>query len=546
MFIASAVVTAAIAEWAHYLSASARPTALSPIFFRLFAVDDQAGALALLGVVLLAAGAPARDRTRSLLDWLGAHPLAVAIASAAVLCCGAWLVYLAKPLCMDEYAPVFQSQIFAAGRLSGQFPPALLDWLVPHGFQNYFLNVSRVSGRIASAYWPSFALLLTPFTWLGIPWACNPLISGLTVLAVHRLALRIFEDRQAAGLAVLFTIASPVFFADGISFYSMSAHLLANTVYGLLLLAPTARRALCAGLVGSVALTLHNPVPHILFAIPWIVALLRRPGGLRLTGYLCAGYVPLCLLLGVGWFSFSSGLTHAGVASAGDSVTRIGSAFALPSSGLWLARSIGVAKLWCWAVPGLVLLCAVGAARWRHHPGCLLLTASALLTLVGYLFVPFDQGHGWGYRYFASAWMVLPILAAGALTPGPHSPERGGHMWWSPEPRTFVVACALLTLVGGVGFRALQMHAFIAAHWSHQPGPLGGGRQLVIIDASSSFYAADLVQNDPWLRGNVIRMVSHGPDADAAMMHAEFPGMSRRSTDRFGSVWSSAAAAGND
>ncbi|MGG2305238.1 hypothetical protein ACE4Z6_27835, partial [Salmonella enterica] len=82
-----------------------------------------------------------------------------------------------------------------------------------------------------------------------------------------------------AGLAILLTVASPVFFANGISYYSMPAHLFANALYALLLIDPTPRRAFAAGLLGSIALTLHNPVPHLLFALPWIGWLALRPGG---------------------------------------------------------------------------------------------------------------------------------------------------------------------------------------------------------------------------------------------------------------------------
>jgi len=200
-------------------------------------------------------------------------------------------------------------------------------------------------------------------------WGFNrqrPQISALTLLSVHRLALKIFEDRESAGLAVLLTVASPVFFADGISYYSMPAHLLANTVFVLLLLDPTPRRAFAAGVIGSLALTLHNPVPHMLFAAPWIVSILRRPGGLPTAGFLFAGYFPLCVLLGLGWFFFSSNLTHEGVkllsgeSSTADTLVRMGSAFALPTSTILLARVIAIAKLWLWAVPGLLVLAAFG------------------------------------------------------------------------------------------------------------------------------------------------------------------------------------------
>jgi len=545
------LLTAALLTWTHAWSLGTGTHGLAPIFFWLFAVGDDAGFQCALLVILAAALLPSRYPTKPLLQWIGRHPGWIAAASAAILSCGTWAVYLNSPLSMDEYAAFFQSQVFAAGHIGGQFPPALLDWLIPRGFQDYFLNVTA-AGRVTSAYWPSFALVLTPFTWLGIPWACNPVLSALTILSVHRLALRTFEDREAAGLAVLLTAASPVFFADGISYYSMSAHLLANTLFALLLIAPTPRRAFSAGLVGSIALTLHNPVPHLLFALPWIVAIFRRTGGWRLGLSLFAGYLPLCLLLGLGWFLWT--------APSGGSITQLTSPFALPSSTVVLARLVGLAKVWAWAVPGLLVLAAAGAWKWRHDRTCLLLTASALLTLLGYLFVPVDQGHGWGYRYFHSAWVALPILAAAALrrrpasgtgAPAPDMPARnirgdvqGTGIFEDGATRTFIVACALFSLIGGTGLRAAQIREFIVRHHSQVPAYSGTEHRVVILDTRLAFYGRDLVQNDPWLRETAIVMITHGAAADADMMRAHFPQLHRVYADRFGSVWSAASMGG--
>jgi hypothetical protein len=557
LFLGSAAVTTAILLWTNRLHPTGSAGGLTPIFFRLFTIEDYGGANCMLLILLVAALTPIRYSSWAVLNWIGRHPGAVALAGLVILCCGSWTVYMNSRLCMDEYSPFFQSQIFAAGHLSGQFPAALLNWLVPTGFQDFFLNVSHSSGRVSSAYWPSFALLLTPFTWAGIPWACNPLISAFTLLAVHRVTLRIFNNVESAGLALLLTAASPVFFADGISYYSMSAHMLANTLFVLLLIEPTPRRALAAGLVGSGALALHNPVPHMLFAAPWIIWILRRPGSLPLAGWLFAGYLPLCLLLGFGWFFYSSHLTHegiilaAGTSASGDSLIRMGSAFDLPSSTITLARLIGLAKVWVWAVPGLLLLAIFGGWKYRHNTPCRLLAISAILTLVLYVFIPVDQGHGWGYRYFHSAWLALPILAAAAIVPrsstrqtrGIDTNARISAIFEDSGTRAFIVACALVTVIVGTGFRAVQIRSFVAHHESQQPSYSGTERRVVIIDPRFSYYGADLVQNDPWLRGSVIRMITHGSAADAQMMRENFPEMHPVHIDKFGSVWSAVASA---
>jgi hypothetical protein len=61
---------------------------------------------------------------------------------------------------------------------------------------------------------------------------------------------------------------------------------------------------------------------------------------------------------------------------------------------------------------------------------------------------------------------------------------------------------------------------------------------VIFIDPTFSFYGADLVQNDPWLRGNVIRMLSRGKSDEAALMQAHFPDMHRVYADEHGTVWS--------
>lgn len=545
LFLATAIITALILLGIHELDELLPPNTFTPIFYRLFEILDFQGAVCALLILVCAVFVPSRPWATALLRWIGAHPGPIAAGSAALMCAGTLIVYQNHPLSMDEYSVFFQSKVFASGHLNGQFPAPLLDWLLPPWSRTLFFNVSDQTGGIVTAYWPSFALLLAPFTLLGIPWACNPLISACAVIAIHRLTLRLFESTESAGLAVLLTISSPVFFADGISYYSMQAHLLANTVYAILLIQPTARRLFLAGIVGSIALTLHNPLPHLLFAAPWVIQIIRRPEGSRLFGWLTLGYLPLCLLLGAGWFLFAAHLMHQGMVPATHAVgptlmERITWPFALPSTNIVLARVSGVAKIWLWAVPGLVLLATIGAWKRWDDSRCRTLVASALVTLAGYLFVWTDQGHGWGFRFFHSAWLVLPVLAAGAVGRRQSTPDNDQGLEGG-ELRAFVVTSALLTLTAGLGLRAIQMRDFILDDLRQLPAYTGTERRVIIIDPRFSFYGADLAQNDPWLRGNVIRLIAHGPQADAAMMQEHFPDMHRVYADRFGTVWSAAA-----
>jgi hypothetical protein len=550
LFAVAAIVTTAILLCTLQMRLTGNLHGLAPSFFVLFAYNDYPGSVWALLILVGALVGSTYLPSRRIVRWVGDQPIMIAVITALLLALGTLAIYHNHPLAMDEYAAYFQSRAFAAGQLHGRFPVPLLDWLIPRGFQNYFLNVSRATGSVAEAYWPGFALLLTPFMWAGVPWLCNPVISALTLLVIHRLALELFEDREAAGFAVLLTIASPVIFANGISYYSMPAHLLANSVFALLLVRPTPLRAATAGVVGSLALVLHNPVPHMLFAAPWLVWVATRQGGVRLLAALIAGYLPLSALLGLGWFLFSGQLLSEGLVSAAAPIPpshRLQSMieiFSLPNSTVLLARLIGIAKVWVWAVPGLMILAAVGAVRWRHDVLCRLLTASAVLTVFGYIFVPVDQGHGWGYRYFHSAWMALPLLATAALfQPARFAREASlpTRLFEDSETKGIVLACIILTVPFGVGFRAWQIQDFLARDISQVPQYTGTERRVVILDGRFSFYGADLVQNDPWLRGDEIRMYSHGASADQRIMAQYYPELHRVYSDRYGAVWSQLA-----
>jgi hypothetical protein len=536
-----------VSWWTKGFGASHAASLLLPVFVFLFSTYDYPASILMLLVVLASAFLPLRYSFRPMLNWIADHVwLVTGIVFVVLTLC---TLGLSAALAQDEIAPYFQSRIFAAGHITGQIPPGLIERLIPPVYEDHFYFVSHNTGRIVSGYWPGFALLLTPFTFLGIPYACNPMLSALTLPVMHRLALRIFAVREAAGLAVLFTVASPVFFADGISYYSMSAHLLANCVYALLLLDPTPRRALAAGAVGSVALVLHNPVPHMLFAVPWILLIARRQDAARIMGWLLTGYLPLCLVLGLGWAKLASGMPNDGItavaassAGAAEGLGRFISVFSLPDRSIWLARWVGIVKVWIWAVPGLMLLALVGAWKWRHDPYCRAFAVSALVTLVGYLLVPADQGHGWGYRYFHSAWMVLPLLAAGALVRLPSGLQPNPDATWigrlteDTSMRDYIVACALLTLALGCGLRAVQIREFLANQGpATLPSYTGTERRVVLLNRG-----VDLTQVDPWLRGTVLYLQSRGPEADAAMMRSYFPQMRQVFADSAGTVWSAA------
>src|SRR5258706_7478420 len=342
----------------HYFSTNL----MTPIFRYLLMADDAKTAWLTLGVSFLASVWKNPLPMLRVVDFIGSHGATVAIAGVALFGLGAVFIYHNDAFCMDEYAAVFQAKIFAAGRLTAQLPPSVGDWLIPPGFNGAFLVGSRTTGVAMEAYWPGLSLILASFDLIGIPWLCNATLSGFAIFLVHRITLEITDDRRAAGWAVLFTVASGAFAAYAMSYYSMQAHLTANLLFVWLLLRPTPYRAFAAGAVGSLALVLHNPFPHTLFALPWIIAIARSKGQRRSFFALILGYLPLTILIGAGWLYLRELVTsgNSGFDVIGNDINAV---FSLPTKAMIDIRVASIVKMWIWAVPCLLLFAVLGRLR---------------------------------------------------------------------------------------------------------------------------------------------------------------------------------------
>lgn len=257
------------------------------------------------------------------------------------------------------------------------------------------------------------------------------------------------------------------------------------------------------------------------------------------------GYLPWVAFVGFGWRQVLGGLAGPQevvgattvVETAVQAIATFVSVFKAPSAVMLEVRLIGLAKLWLWAAPAMVLLAVAGAFRHWSDTRVRLLAGSALVTLIGYLFVPLDQGHGWGFRYFHSAWFVLPVLAAAAVVPSGRSGTSAAAVdRWTPLSR-YTQGAAVAGLLVMVPFFAWQVRSFIDAHLAQLPRADQGQARVVIINPAMAYYAQDLVQNDPFLRQPVIFMITHGRKRDAEMIARHYPTLELLSQSYRGSVW---------
>jgi hypothetical protein len=506
-----------------------------PIFFYQFVVHDLSGS-ALCGILLLAAMLSAR---RSLLparalELLDKYRWLVAAVLTALLAVGTLTIYHNYPLCVDEFAQLFQAKIFAAGKIWATYPPKLLDRLLP--FTHIFFTPSRVTGQVISSYWPGFSLLETPFVLVGAPWLLNPLLGAGTLLLIRHLAAELYPGTNAPSWAMLFTLASPAFIVNCISYYSMPAQLFLNLLFTALILEISPQRLVAAGFVGSLALLQKNPVPHIFYALPWIVWIAARPGGWRSLVWLAIGYLPLSVFFGLGWAVLRSHLatqSQDGHRTIWEAPWRLLTVFDAPEFvRVASLRGLAFLKLAVWAVPGLVIIAAIAAKRAWADVRIRVLAISALLTFFGYfLFLP-SQGHGWGYRYFHGAWATLPLLACGLVAARKAAPA----LKFGP------LACAagtlaVLSLVLLNGLRLYQVDAFIDRHLSQLP-PLDPGRkEICFVHPEEGYYSVDLVENDPFLKQDTIFVKSFGADDEKQFIEQFYPNAVPRSSGPDKAVW---------
>jgi len=514
------------------------------VFDHLLREQDIAGSILAVAIAIAAYLPRTRGPATELVALLSRHVWPVAALVFAALCVAMLTVVQNHALAGDEHLTLLQSRAFAAGRLTGQFPPELALRLVPTDYQWRWVIVSQ-SGAVVAAYWPGFALLLAPFSLIGAPWACNPLLASLSLVLMAKLATRLTGSAHAGGWAILFALGSPGFAGMALSYFSMTAHLFLNLLFAWLMVQGGLRARAAAGVVGSIALVQSNPVPHMLFALPWILSIARASGSRRNLAALAAGYAPLGLLLGVGWWLFLRELQGKmellPYAAAGDLVERLANGlwylflqfrmvFTVPDDYTLLSRAAEQARLWSWSVPGLPFLALAGWWMARHNAELNLLAWSLASTLLGYLFVNFDQGYGWGARYVHSAWGVLPILASVAMV-SVADPAAA-------RLRGYVVRLALLSLVFATALRLFQIHLFIDEQLALRPPFEKGKRQIVFIAVNSPVYSQDFVQNDPFLRDPVIFMLSRGARRDyAEVIRPRFPNARLTYDGLSGQVW---------
>jgi hypothetical protein len=498
-------------------------------FYQQFLFEDYVQAITMLLAFSLALVLPTpRQWVARLAALIGEYPKCTCVIVFIILVLGAHFVYLAHPFTMDEYAPQLQARAFAQGSLTVRYDPGLLNWLLLPQTQGNFLLVNRNTGEAMSAYWPGLALLMSPFAFFHLEALLNPLLSVLALWLIGDLAVQAGTDGRCRGWAMLAALASPVFTINAMSFYAMPGLLALNLLYLWLLLRPGWQSALAAGMVGSVALALVNPLPHAMTGLPCMVWLLLDSERRRRLFPLMAGYLPLTLALMIGWpmLTTALGMPHSGGEHANADgfvsgwLARVKEIFVTPSDWVLQLRWHSAWKVWIWSCPGLLLLPFFlrrrGTIFW-------LMVSSFALTFMAYFFVPYSQGYGWGYRYIHPAWGGLPVC---------------GGVWLAlaqGKLREFARAAVLAGLLATPVF-LWQTRTVIADTLAQRFTPPDDGRWLVFVAMNRNHPTDALIQNYPGPQ-RIVYMASRGKTLDRQLMQDIAPLAVEVAHDSRGSMW---------
>ncbi|MBI4514996.1 MAG: glycosyltransferase family 39 protein [Deltaproteobacteria bacterium] len=321
------------------------------------------------------------------------------------------------PHVQDSISQVFQAILFAHGRVSLQPPPH------PEFFEQTFVLSNP---RWYSMYPPGHAAVLALGAWLGTPWLINPVLGGLTAIAIYCAGKEIYGEttgRLAAGLVAV----SPFVIFMSAEFMNHSSSLLFMSLF-LLGFARTVRTqaprsALLAGLALGAA-TCVRPLSGLALALPFILyalwlavraprrflppfVLVAAAGCLPLAGFLLYNYAATGSMFTTGYASAGHGLgfgrsgwgpSHAPARAVVHALLEVNALHKL---------------LFEWPIPSLVFLCALFVGRRRQAWDWLLLASWATL-MVAYFFYWF-QHVCLGPRYEFEAVAALVLLAARGL-----------------------------------------------------------------------------------------------------------------------------------
>lgn len=430
-------------------------------------------------------------------DWR--FVLTAGLVMAVVAFAGHYWILSGYDMSRDEQMATFDAAVFAQGQLV-----APID-----GFWRYhaealntmFMYPTSETAAWISAYLPLNATLRALFDLIGDAALTGPAMVLLGAAALWGCAQRIWsEDRETAVVALLLYLGSGQILFNGMTAYAMPAHLALNLSWLWLFLRRTMWADFAALAVGFVAVGLHQPIMHPMFAAPILFLLVLDREWRRATLYFF-GYAAI----GTFWawwpsamWSLVEGGASAPKADGIDYLSRLIVTVAQGDALRFANMVSNVLRFFAWQHLLLLPLLPLGIRIARKDrlagalAGGIILTTAVMLVILPY------QGHGFGYRYFHGLIGNFILLAIyGWMSLGN---ERA--RWRTLLLRTTAAGLAVV----------LPMQLWMA-HSFYTPAARASGRiaattaDYVVVGEGDAPFSIDLVFNPPALDDRPVRLI---------------------------------------
>jgi hypothetical protein len=422
----------------------------------------------------------------------------IAFAFAAI---GTQIVFHDYALTADEYFADFQAKIFLHGKLQAEVPSA---WVGVERFLNlpFFVRYFPASHSWNAVYLPIYAAMRAGFQSVGLQSFLNPFLAALTVLAVYGTVRNIWpESKTNALVAIGLLVSSSQFLIMSMTSYSMPAHLALNAIWLWLYSRPDRGWFYLAPLVGVLAIGLHQPIVHALFALPFLLRLVLQRRW-RAVLIFAPIYLAGCAL----WFAWQA--RYQAGSNAG-----IGSFFKILNPRMPIIQSMNLLLIIGWASLATPLLAVLGASQFfKVRPIIQDSILSCVLTFGFYFFFCLDQSHGWGYRYFHGAIACFIIVAVAGF-------NRLSILIGQHRATQFVLVGIAGSLLIQFPLRCFEAERFVRPYARTASAIHSMRQDIVALDCRDAWYSADLIRNDPFLekRPMIVSLYGLTPAAIAVL-----------------------------
>lgn len=313
------------------------------------------------------------------------------------------------PNSADEFAYLFQADMFAAGKL----------WERAHDLPDFFHNnhLIQFEGIRLSRFPPGWPLLLSQAIEIGMePSLVNPILALITLTVIYFFARRYYGDLVAIW-TLLITAFSSYYIFNAASFFSHTSCLLVTVLFVFSLRLYDEKNSLLYGVLAgfflgfALIIRYYTAVLVFLPFLVWTVAYYRFRA-IRLFALMGLGGLP-CLLYLL-WYNYSI---------TGHAFIPV-TVWAYPLEQLGFVKGHSLLKgvehwvrwilmFFYWAGPGLIVLYFVFLARKASMPSKRLMNVEDYMFLslfIGYFFYYEIGGNQYGPRFMFEAFPFVVLF----------------------------------------------------------------------------------------------------------------------------------------